>query len=348
MRTAFLFLVLAVAVTAQPGSMVVIDQDTAGPGGTDMVSMLLLLQSPHIDVLGISVVQGDGWLEEETAHALRMLEMIGRTEIPVAAGARAPLIRTATATAQWEKKFGVVPWKGAWTTEPGRKPGEIPPLREGQPRTRAIAEDAAHFLVRVVRSHPHQVIVFAAGPLTNLALALRLDPQFAALSKGLVFMGGIVNPVTKDPEFTANPHREFNFWFDPEAAHQVLRAPWPSVVGTTVDVSLKTRMNADILRRIARGRTPVSRYVSQFTKTGSDYLWDELAAAAYLDPSLITAERRLYMDVSLDRGATWGETLTWPENANKPEGTRLVRAQMDVNMPRLADFLVQMLTALRR
>jgi inosine-uridine nucleoside N-ribohydrolase len=196
----------------------------------------------------------------------------------------------------------------------------------------------------MVRAHPHEVTIVALGPMTNLALALRLDPQFAALSKGLVFMGGIVNPVTKDPEFAAHPHREFNLWFDPEAAHEVLRAAWPSIVCTTVDVSLKTRMTADILSRIAKGRTPVSHYVSQFTKAESDYLWDELAAAAYLDPSLIISERRLFMDVNLDHGAAWGETVTWPESADPPRGTPLVRAQIDVNMPRFADFLVRQLT----
>jgi inosine-uridine nucleoside N-ribohydrolase/glucose uptake protein GlcU len=323
---------------------VVIDQDTAGPGGTDMTSVQLLLQSTQVKVLGITVVQGDGWRDEEVAHALRMLEMIGRTDIPVAAGAAAPLARTQRETVEWEKKFGVVPWKGAWTTDPGRKPGEFPPLREGEPRTKAVAEDAAHFLTRVIRAHPHEVAVVALGPMTNLALALRLDPQFAALSKGLVFMGGIVNPVTKDPEFTGHPHREFNLWFDPEAAHEVLRAAWPSIVCTTVDVSLKTRMTADILARVRKGRTRVSHYVSQFTKAGDDYLWDELAAAAYIEPSLITAERRLFMDVNLDHGATWGETITWPEDAKPAAGTPLVRAQMDVDMPRFADFLVRLLT----
>ena len=346
MRPGILWLALFLPLVAQPPrSLVVIDQDTSGPGGTNMLSTLVLLQSARLDVLGITVVAGDGWLDEEVAHALRLLEMTGRTGIPVAAGAAAPFTRTEANTAQWEKKYGTVPYKGAWSTSPGRKPGEVPPLREGEPRTKAVAENAAHFLARVVRAHPHQVTVFAAGPMTNLAAALRLDPQFAELSKGLVFMGGIVNPATKDAEFSAHPHREFNLWFDPDAAHEVLRANWPSMICTTVDVSLKTHRSADILARIRKGRSAISRYVSQYTAVNSDYLWDELAAAALLEPALITAERRLYMDVSLDRGPGWGDTLTWPENATPPPGTRLVRAQMEVNMPRFADLLVAWMTA---
>ena len=72
---------------------IIIDQDAAGPAGTDQQSMLLLIQSPQTDVLGITVVTGDMWLTEEVAHTLRMLEIIGRTDIPVLKGAEYPLVR---------------------------------------------------------------------------------------------------------------------------------------------------------------------------------------------------------------------------------------------------------------
>ena len=72
---------------------IIIDQDAAGPGGTDQQSMLLLIQSPHTYVLGITVVTGDAWLKSEVAHTLCMLELIGRTDIPVVSGAEYPLVR---------------------------------------------------------------------------------------------------------------------------------------------------------------------------------------------------------------------------------------------------------------
>ena len=97
-------------------------------------------------------------------------------------------------------------------------------MAEGQPTIKAIDEDAAHFLIRQVRAHPHQVTIYAAGPLTNIALAISIDPEFAELTKGIVMMGGSLNPQTDDPEFATSPRHEFNFWFDPEAAHIVLRA----------------------------------------------------------------------------------------------------------------------------
>ena len=84
--------------------------------------------------------------------------------------------------------------------------------------------------------------------MTNIALAVKLDPDFAGLAKELVIMGGSLNPQTTDPEFVNNPRHEFNFWFDPEAASIVLRAPWPKITDTTIDASLETNLNEEMLR----------------------------------------------------------------------------------------------------
>src|ERR1019366_745813 len=103
------------ACWSQEKRKIVIDQDAAGPAGTDQQSMLLLIQSPQTEVLGITVVTGDQWLHEEVAHTLRMLELIGRTDIPVVPGAEYPLVRRKQDTEQWEQQYGSVAWLGAWT-----------------------------------------------------------------------------------------------------------------------------------------------------------------------------------------------------------------------------------------
>src|ERR1035441_8703906 len=87
-------LLISLCAQAQQPRLVVIDQDAWGPAGTDINSMLVFLQSPSVQVLGITVVTGDGWRDEEVAHTLRMLELIGRTDVPVYAGARQPLLGT--------------------------------------------------------------------------------------------------------------------------------------------------------------------------------------------------------------------------------------------------------------
>ncbi len=279
-----------------------------------MQALLTLINSPRTDVLGITVVTGDAWRDEEVQHTLRLLEIIGRTDIPVLPGAVFPIVNSKEAVAEWEKKYGKVTYQGAWNFgNPVHGPWEIPPMPEGAPTIKAANEDAAHFLVRMVHQYPHEVTIYEGGPLTNLALAQTIDPHFASLAKELVLMGGSIHPVTTDPEFIKTPHREFNLWMDPEAARCVLRAPWARVVVTTVDISVKTRMDKALIAEIAKGTTPSAQYVAKYAPqcTYQCYLWDELAAAAWLDPTIITKSKKMYLDVSLDHGATYGNTVAW-------------------------------------
>src|ERR1700724_2808315 len=116
MKIGQLWLLTAVLLTTwltswgQDKRKIIIDQDAAGPAGTDLQSTLLLIQSPKTEVLGITVVTGDMWLTEEVAHTLRMLELIGRTDIPVVRGAEYPLLRQKEETEQWEQRYGSVAW----------------------------------------------------------------------------------------------------------------------------------------------------------------------------------------------------------------------------------------------
>lgn len=325
--------------------MVIIDQDCAGPGGTDMQAILAIVQSPEAQVLGITVVTGDAWRDEEVQHTLRLLEIIGRTDIPVVPGAAFPLVNSKEYMERWETLHGKVVYQGAWNFGHPKVHGpyEIPPMPEGAPTTKAANEDAAHFLVRMVRRHPHQVTIYEGGPLTNLALALALDPDFASLSKELILMGGSINPQTDDPEFTMTPTREFNLWMDPEASHRVLHADWPRIVVTTVDISVKTRMDKTLISEIAAGKDPAAQYTARYAE--GNYLWDELAAVAWLDPSIITKSRQLYMDVSVDHGDSYGNTLVWTEQTRPHMGERIVEVQDDLDKEKFYKEFVHLLTS---
>lgn len=355
MRQVFVAVVLAVvcggALSAQSGAneqprMVIIDQDAAGPGGSDQMAMMVLLQSPMAKVLGITVVTGDGWRPEEVQHTLRMLEIIHRTDVPVAPGAVFPLVRNEAESMAARAFVGSSPWYGAWTEGPNHHgPFVVPPLKEGEPTAKPLDEDAAHFLIRQVHAHPHEVTIYAAGPLTNIALAISIDPEFAQLTQGIVIMGGSLAPRTDDPEFATHPRHEFNFWFDPEAAHIVLRAAWPRVDLTPVDISVKTLFSKEMMADIARSPSPSAQYVAKYT-TEYHYLWDELAAAAWLDPKIITSERVLYVDVDLTRGPNYGDTLTWTD-ANRPKDRQLrtVHVHEDLDAPRFYKMFVDLMKA---
>jgi inosine-uridine nucleoside N-ribohydrolase len=290
-----------------------------------------------------------------------MLELTGHANIPVARGAVFPLVRTQEETRLTSALNGKVEWLGAWGQSlseeqisgvtPGMPvkseahgPYEIPPMPEGQPAIKPIDEDAAHFLIRQVRAHPHQVTIYAAGPLTNIAVAISIDPDFATLTKGIVLMGGSLSPQSDDPEFALDPRHEFNLWFDPEAAHIVLHADWPRIDVTTVDVSIKAPFTQQMLDEIAKSSSPAARYIAAWSQRRY-YLWDELAACAWLDPTLITREKLLYMDTDLSHGPSYGDTLTWNEKTKPATGVHLVHAQVDLDLPRFQKMFVDLITS---
>jgi inosine-uridine nucleoside N-ribohydrolase len=343
--------------------LVLIDQDGSGPGGSNQMAMMALLQSPQVDVLGITIVTGNAWRDEEVQHTLRMLELIGRTDVPVVPGAVFPLVRTQEDTRLAVPLDGKVVWLGAWGQGPTtlvqtpngvvgvtptnpliHGPWEVPPLPEGAPHTKPLDEDAAHFLIRQVHAHPHQVTVYAAGPLTDIALAVSIDPHFAELTRGIVIMGGSLNPRTDDPEFSTSPRHEFNFWFDPEAAHITLRAHWPRIDLTTVDVSIRAMFTQEMLDEISKSPNPAAQYIAKYSQDRY-YLWDELAACAWLDPSIITKERDVYMDIDLSHGPSYGETLTWTKSLRPETDVQLVHAQVNLDLPKFTKMFVQLMSA---
>jgi purine nucleosidase len=342
-----LLIAASISAFSQEKRKIIIDQDAAGPAGTDQQSMLLLIQSPQTEVLGITVVTGDQWLRAEVAHTLRMLEIIGRTDIPVVPGAEYPLVRRQKETEFWEQQFGSVPWLGAWTPRFYHPANELGPMPEGIPTTKPVDDDAAHFLLRMVHKYPGQITIYEGGPMTNLALAISIDPEFASLAKELVYMGASFNPRTDDPEFANTPTHEFNLWFDPEAAHIVLTAAWKKIVCTPVDISVKTRLTPEIIDRIKTSNTPAAQYIAKYARLRSsyNYLWDELAAAAWLDPAIITKKEPLYLDVDLDRGAGYGNTLSWTEQDKPKFAGPPNEVQDDLDLDKFYKMFVDLLRA---
>lgn len=353
-KSIFLVAVLSTAVlcSAQPRRKVIINEDCSGPGGSNLQTLLVMIQSPQVEVLGVTVVSGDQWRDEEVAHTLRLLEIIGRSDIPVVPGAEFPLVRRREEAQLWQQRYGKVAYAGAWDDRWWHEASVIPPLPEGQPTIKAVAdEDAAHFLIRMVHKYPHEVTIYEGGPMTNLALAISLDPQFPELAEELVFMGGSLSPQTDNPEFLNNPRHEFNFWFDPEAAEIVLRAPWKKIVCTPTDISVKTHLTPALVKQIEASGTPLARYIARFAMytPGANIMWDELAAAAWIDPTLITKSGTRYMGVDLDHGAGYGNTLTWATKDwaakdNPRPGAQPVDIQFDLDTEKFYRMFVTLMS----
>lgn len=312
-----------------------------------MQAILVMIQSPQVDVLGITVCSGDQWRDEELQHTLRLLEVIGRTDIPVMSGAAFPLLRNREETKLWEERYGKVDYAGAWDDRWWHEPFVVPALPEGQPKTKPAEESAPDFLVRMVHKYPHEVTIYEGAPMTNLALAVSLDPNFASLAKELIFMGGGIDPDSDYPEFSDNPRHEFNFWFDPEAAQIVLRAPWKRIVCTPTDVSIKTHLSPDLAKRIGASNTPAAQYVQRYFKPGdgNDIMWDELAAAAWIDPTLITKKETRYMSVDVEHGAGYGNTLTASTKDASTLVVQPVEIQLDVDAQRFYEMFARLMQA---
>jgi purine nucleosidase len=343
-------LAASLSLEAEPRTKVIIDQDAFGPGGSNIQSIMMVVQDPRLEVLGITIVSGDGWQKEEVAQTLRMLELIGRTDIPVVPGATNPLINSEEETRRWEKIYGKLAYKGAWmdswpdyntVNRPHYHAADVvPPLTAGAPTTKASPEVAANFIVRKVREFPGEVTVLAMGPFTNLALASRLDEGFAALASQLIIMGGSFDPdgTSKDEfalQFINSPRVEFNDRWDPEAGKMMLHAGWKRITVVPTDATVGTKFTQAVDDKATAGcSTPAALYVAKYAEIGYP-MWDEVASAVLIEPSIVKRSDKVAMDIDIGHGANYGATVSWAP-ANAPGlGEPIVTVVRSIDIPRL-------------
>lgn len=270
---------------------VIIDTD---PGVDDALALLLAMRSPELKIEAITPVAGNVPLDLTLPNALRMVEISGRSDIPVAAGARAPLVRRlVTATyAHGENGLG-----GAVFPEPTTKP---------------VATPAAEMIREIVRKYPGEVTLITIGPLTNIAVALNSDPELASMVRALVMMGGSLSGGN------ITPAAEFNVYVDPEAARIVFQSGIPvTMVG--LDVTRKTSLTEEHVRTLEAAQNPVSQAAAKIGRNAINHnrergylvgpnMHDSLAVAGFLDPAILKLQD-YYVDVETTGELTAGETL---------------------------------------
>jgi inosine-uridine nucleoside N-ribohydrolase len=232
-------------------------------------------------------------------------------------------------------------YKGAWNAGSYHLPDVVPEMPEGAPTTKALNEHAVDFMIRMVHLYPGEVTLWAGGPLTNIALAIRKDPQIVSLSKELVLMGGGFNTALSGIQ-RMNGRREFNWWFDPEAVRIVMSAPWKKITITPNDVSVKTNLSKEIQARVSKVDTPLTRYLTLYSRPS--VMWDEIAVAAFLDPSIITDQKQLYVNVDTEHGASYGQTIFVDKDVKVPSWWKLATVQFDLNTDKFYDMYVGLMT----
>ena len=268
----------AVPAAAQPAQKIIFDTDFAFPPQDDAMALFFVLNSPELEILGITTVAGNQSMNVATADALKVLEVTGRTEIPVFQGAAAPLMHLGT---EWDTKR-----HGGWyANQPARQPpGGFATTKKAETR------GAVDFLVSTVMQNPGQVTILAIGPLTNIAMAMRMDVNFARNVKQLVIMGGAIASLP-DGGGNHTPNAEFNFYVDPEAAQVVLRSGIPIVL-SPLNVSRKARFTKADYDKIVAVDTPITRLVKDNLGPGYQQrpdrialMYDQVAAVALVAPA---------------------------------------------------------------
>ena len=262
------------------------------PGHDDAIALLLALASPEVELLGVTTVAGNQTLEKTTANALRVLEFVGRGDVPVAAGADRPLVRE--------------PFVAAYVHgESGLEGPDLPPA-EGRP----VEAHAVGFLAERLAAAPAPVTLVPTGPLTNIALLLALHPDAGERIERIVFMGGSI------AEGNVTPAAEFNVWADPEAAARVF-ASGLDVTMIGLDVThraLMTRAHAERLRAAGRTGRMVAELFDFFHRFHQETygfdgspIHDAVALAHAFRPGIVeTLERHVAVecDSELCRGRT--------------------------------------------
>lgn len=264
----------------------------------DNAAIAMLVRSGKFKIAGITVVAGNVWANEGLRNARATLNMMDVEDVPVHLGAQQPLRHTAE-MAQKEKPLE---FAGAFD------------LR----RPRAEKETAVDFLIETLEKQP--MTVLAIGPLTNIAQALQKKPSIAGRIKQLVIMGGAVRVPGN-----SNKTAEFNFWFDPEAARQVLESAIPRKVLVGLDVCNQVAYGKDVFDAIVTGKAPFRHIFREqfgygfpgFLKDpkAKAYLWDELVAAYLIDPSVFTKSEELALSVDETFGERYGAVRIQPSGA---------------------------------
>jgi len=314
----------------------------------DGVAMMMLAKSKDIDLMGIVTISGNVWVAEATSYALRQLEIISRPDIPVYTGTRHPFRSWRYEAMKTERElFGQLDWMGAFNrAEPTSylklEQDRIP--YKGYPKLKPQNLHGVQFIIDTIMANPGEVTILAIGPLTNIALAIRLEPDIISLVKRIVYMGGAF-----DVPGNMTPAAEFNWWFDPEAAQMSLRAPLTDQLIVGLDVCEKYHFDREIYNRITAIKTPVStffkgQYGPSFEKK-SDYtrlVWDTIAAAVVIDPTLITEEETRWVDVNAEYNVDYGRSLSYKNQG--PVGTKKARILFSINEERFWNLMVNLFT----
>ncbi|MCS7026733.1 MAG: nucleoside hydrolase [Bryobacteraceae bacterium] len=279
----------------------VLDTD-CGFFGDDGATLAMLVHSGKFRLEAITTVSGNVSSQQAAQNVRDILRLLGVTSRRVFLGAELPLVHTAAMAEYAHQHWGPVAFRGAFAEH----------TRPASNKT--VNRDGVQELIRIVERAPNQITIVALGPLTNLALALRLRPEIAPKIRELVFMGGQFHVPGN-----ASPQAEFNFWFDPEAAQIVLRSTIPKKVMFGLDICNLAVLDRQRFEEIVKVKTPLTerfrqdygqRYPGFYQNPAAKVsVWDMLVAAWMIEPAYFGKPETLYLDVDTRFAPGYGKVI---------------------------------------
>ena len=296
------------------------------PGHDDAIALLLALASPEVELVGVTTVSGNQTLAKTTANALRVLELVGRGDVPVAAGADRPVKRDLFVAAYVHGESGL---DGSALPEPQGKP---------------VPEDAADFIAERVSGSAPPVTLVPTGPLTNVAVFLERHEDAARKLERIVLMGGAI------AEGNVTPAAEFNIWADPEAAARVFRSGLDvTMVGLDVThKALMTPAHGRRLREAGRTGTVVAELLEFYSRFHREVygfpgspIHDAVAVAHVVAPGLVET-KRLNVEIELESELCRGRTVVdlWRRTEREPNA----HVAVDIDSERFLELLLERLS----
>jgi inosine-uridine nucleoside N-ribohydrolase len=298
------------------------------PGHDDAIALLLAIASPEVELIGVTTVAGNQTVDKTTNNALRILELAGRSDIPVYRGADKPFIRPQDVAAHVHGESGL----------------DGPDLP--QPATREQELHAVDYLAQEIRARDGKVTLVPTGPLTNIGLLFALHPDVRP--ERIVIMGGAIG------EGNRTPAAEFNIWADPEAAQRVfLEGLDTTMIGLDVTHrALITDAHTERMRgagRVGKAVAELMDFYARFHKSrypdleGSP-MHDPVCVAHVIDPSLVSV-LDAYIEVDCSGGPSWGRTnVDWRNREHF--GDPNAKVGVDIDGERFAELVVERISSL--
>ena len=316
---------------------VILDVDT---GTDDAIAIMTAVMSENLEVLGVCAVNGNRGIDFTTENTLRVVEYLGK-DIPVFRGCSLPMVVSLT-----EGRREDIPYKGPKDPQDNVHGDylDLPPATiQEQPVS------AVRWLVDTLMASEGDITLIPVGPLTNIAMALRIEPRIAQKIKRIVIMGGGCR------EVNITPTAEFNFWIDPEAAKivfdcgcDILVVPLDATHAAAVSIRTAEALErkgtkpATLTARIIRQRQNAYKHWQPMADINSVPVHDALAVCAVLDESVLGPVVETYADVDIGKGAADGMSIFDLDNRYK-DRKKNVKVALGADPERFADMLLNIL-----